>query len=278
MAPPPDRPLSGGRIATYRHPASVRVAHWLNVACMVVLLMSGLQIFNAHPALYLGDRSTFAQPLMAIRGVETPEFDIRGVTYLFGKAMPTTGWLGAFTVEGDPVTRAFPPWVTLPPNQDLATGRVWHFFFAWVFVLNGLAYLALGLRGRIRRELLPTREDLRGFGASLVEHARLRFPRGEAARRYNVLQKLAYVVVLFGLAPLILATGLSMSPGLNAALPWLPELFGGRQSARTLHFVVAFGFVLFTLVHVLMVVLAGPFNEMRSMITGRYVIKPERRP
>src|SRR4030095_10196779 len=109
-------------------------------------------------------------------------------------------------------------------------------------------------------------------------HLRLRRPRGEAARRYNVLQKLTYLAVIFLLLPTILLAGLTMSPAVTAAFPFLFDLFGGRQSARTIHFIAANLLVLFVLVHVLQVLLAGAFNLMRSMITGRYVIKPERAP
>ena len=110
----------------------------------------------------------------------------------------------------------------------------------------------------------------------MVEHARLRFPEGEAARRYNVIQKLSYLAVVLGLLPLMLVTGLAMSPAMNAALPGLLEVLGGRQSARTLHFIAATGLVLFTLVHVALVVLSGPVNNLRAMITGWYVIRDGR--
>jgi thiosulfate reductase cytochrome b subunit len=108
------------------------------------------------------------------------------------------------------------------------------------------------------------------------DHARLRFPAGVAALQYNALQKIAYISVLFGLLPLVVLTGLTMSPGVNAAWPWLLDLFGGRQSARSIHFLCALGFVLFILVHLLMVILAGPLNEIRSMITGRFRLPKER--
>jgi thiosulfate reductase cytochrome b subunit len=110
-----------------------------------------------------------------------------------------------------------------------------------------------------------------------LDHLRLRFPVGEAARRYNILQKLAYLGVIFLLAPMMLLTGLSMSPGFNAVAPWLVDLFGGRQSARTLHFLTAMLIVLFIVIHLVMVLLAGPLNELRSMITGRFVIPRGRR-
>jgi thiosulfate reductase cytochrome b subunit len=108
------------------------------------------------------------------------------------------------------------------------------------------------------------------------EHARLRFPTGAAALRYNVLQKLSYCAVLFGLLPLVILTGLAMSPGMDAAWPLLVDVFGGRQSARSLHFLAAAGLVLFAAVHIVMVLLAGPINEVRSMITGWYRLPRER--
>ena len=105
----------------------------------------------------------------------------------------------------------------------------------------------------------------------------MRFPTGEAALRYNVLQKLAYCGVLFGLLPLIILTGLAMSPALNAAMPFIPEMFGGRQSARSLHFLAMCGLIAFFLVHIAMVVLAGPINEVRSMITGWYRLPKDKK-
>ena len=273
--PRPDRILGEGRIAIYRHPLSVRVTHWLNVVAFLVLLTSGLQIFNAHPALYFGKAADFDHPVMAMQARELENGSTIGVTRLGGREWVTTGLFGASRVSsGEMAPRGFPPWITLPPGQDLATARLWHFFFAWVFALNGALYVAWGMgRGRIQRELRPTALELRHIGRLIADHARLRFPKGEAARRYNVLQKLSYLAVMFGLLPLMVLTGMTMSPGLNAAFPWLMELFGGRQSARTIHFMVAAALVLFLLVHLLMVLAAGAVNELRSIITGRYVIE-----
>ncbi len=271
----PDRLLNDGRLSVYRHPVAVRVAHWLNAGALLLLLLSGLQIFNAHPALYLGKASRFDQPVLAMESRPGPGDRLIGVTRLFGREWVTTGLFGASRDGAEVVDRGFPSWATLPPGRDLATARIWHFFFAWVFALNGAAYLAWGLAtGRVRRELLPTGAELKRIGTSIAEHARLRFPKGEAARRYNVLQKLSYLGVLFGLLPLMIVTGMCMSPGLDAAFPWLPAVFGGRQSARTVHFTVASLIVLFVLVHLAMVVAAGLVNEVRSMVTGRYVIDP----
>src|SRR5262249_27444700 len=134
-------------------------------------------------------------------------------------------------------------------------------------------------RRHVQRDLAPTFSELRPahLWHDIKEHARLHFPTGEAATRYNILQKLAYCAVLFVLLPGIILTGLTMSPGMDAAWPWLLDLFGGRLSAGSIHFICATGLVLFFLVHVVMVVLAGPLNEIRSMITGRYRLPVEKR-
>jgi thiosulfate reductase cytochrome b subunit len=154
-------------------------------------------------------------------------------------------------------------------------GRRWHFFFAWLFLLNGLAYLLWSLgSGHFRRDLAPSGREIRHIGASIAEHLKLRFPKGEAAKRYNVLQKLAYLGVALILLPLMLLTGLAMSPGMDAAFPLLIDVFGGRQSARTIHFISATLIVLFVVVHIAMVLISGVWNNLRSMITGRYVIEP----
>ena len=164
--------------------------------------------------------------------------------------------------------------MTLPGHRDLATGRRWHFFFAWLFVINGIAYLIYSLvSGHLRRDLAPGTSELKHIGASIWEHIRLKFPQGEEAKRYNVLQKLAYLLVALVLLPLMLLTGLAMSPGMDAGYPFLLDMFGGRQSARTIHFIAASGIVLFVVVHLVMVLITGVWNNLRSMITGRYVIK-----
>jgi thiosulfate reductase cytochrome b subunit len=270
----PDRRLDDGRIAFYRHPILVRLTHWAWALCLLILLMSGLQVFNAHPALYLGQGSAFDRPILAMAAVETPS-GLRGATTILGATFDTTGVFGASKGGEGLIDRGFPAWITFPPGRDLATARRWHFFFAWALAATGALYFAYGLFGHIRRDLLPTGAELKGIGGSVQEHLRFQLPKGEAARRYNVLQKLSYLAVLFGLLPLMVLTGITMSPGLNATFPWLLDLFGGRQTARTVHFLVAVCLVLFFLVHVAMVLAAGPINEVRSMITGRYVIDPK---
>lgn len=262
------------RLPFYRHTLFVRVTHWLNAGVLLAMLMSGLQIFNAHPALYWGAQSDFAHPLLSFSAFQNSTGDVvRGVTQIGHWQFDTTGVLGASWLNGELVGRAFPAWITLPGPQWLAMGRVWHFFFAWLFAIDGAIFVLYALtRGHIR-DLLPDGRDLRNLPHEIVEHAKLHFPRGEAAKRYNALQKLAYFTVIFILGPLVVLTGLTMSPTMDAAFPFLPWIFGGRQSARTIHFICAFSFVAFFLIHILMVVLSGTWNNLRSMITGRYAIE-----
>jgi thiosulfate reductase cytochrome b subunit len=269
-----------GALVIRRHSLAVRITHWINVLCLLVLLLSGLQIFNAHSALYFGEDSDPERAVLTI-GVEQRENGtLAGVTEIAGAKFDTTGFLGLSRgYNGEPERRAFPTWLTLPGYRDLATGRRWHFFFAWAFVINGLVYLLHGFLTRhVQRDLAPSRAELKTIGHSIAEHARLRFPKGEEARRYNVLQKLAYLGIIFVVLPVTILAGLTMSPALNAAFPFLLDLFGGRQSARTIHFIGANLIVLFVLVHVIMVLVSGVANNMRSMITGRYTIEPAERP
>ncbi len=254
----------------YRHPLPVRIAHWINLVVLAVMLGSGLQIFNAHPNLYWGDRSDPEHALLQLGAEPDEDGELRGVTRLFGKDFDTTGVLGvSASPYGRSEARGFPTWATIPSMRWLAMGRTWHFFFAWLFVLNGLFYLVYTLANhQRRRRFFPTGAELRHLGSSIVEHLHWRRLRDHALTGYNTLQKLSYVTVVLVLGPLVVLTGLAMSPWLDTVVP-LPALFDGRQSARTLHFLAAFGFVAFFLVHILMVLLVGPWNHVRAMITGR---------
>ncbi len=239
---------------------------------LIILIMSGLQIFNAHPALYWGDRSDRDQPLLSIRPMKTESGEMRGITTILGHKFDTTGVLG----YSDGSRRAFPAWATVPSAKFLAMGRQWHLFFAWLLVINGLFFTAYALISRhVTRDLAPTGKDLRGIGKAVKDHVVLRHPKGDEAKRYNVLQKLAYIVILFVVAPLIILTGLTMSPTIDTAFPWLLTIFGGRQAARTIHFIACFSFVGFIVVHVVEVILTGFFNNIRSMVTGWFVVKHE---
>ena len=269
----PARAAPQGRVIV-RHSALVRVCHWVNAICFVVLLMSGMQIFNADPQLTWGQTTNFTRPFFSLSAHEDDNGDpTAGVTTIFGHAFNTTGVLGASRGDdGDLEERGFPSWATLPSYQDLAMGRRWHFFFAWILVLNGLVYFGNLILGRHIRDLWPSGMELREIPRAVVDHLRLRFPSGDEALHYNVLQKLAYLSVVIAFPILILA-GLTMSPAVDAAFPWLLTLFHGRQAARAVHFLLATYLVLFIIVHLVMVVLSGPINNLRSMITGRYRIK-----
>jgi len=231
------------RIA-YRHRLPTRIWHWVNALTVAVMLMSGLMILNAHPRLYWG-------------------------------------WYGANFDHAwiDFGRRPFPGWVTIPSTYDLAGGRIWHLAFAWVLVIGLVAFLLTSLWNRhVQRDLAPTADELAPSHVwqDIKEHARLNFARGDAALRYNILQKISYAAVIFVFLPLMILTGLAMSPSLDAAFPWLVDIFGGRPSARSIHFIVAAAILAFIAVHLVMVILAGPVNEIWSMISGRYRVPPER--
>ncbi len=259
-----------------RHSALVRITHWINVFCFSLLLMTGAQIFNAHPRLYWGEYGADNDHAwLSVDSLQAGS-SFRGVVHLGSLTIESTGLLGASKENGTLTPRGFPAWLTVPSYQDLAAGRRWHFFFAWLFAINGALYLLGGLVSRhFRRDLLPTRAELAPahLAHEVVDHAKLNFPKGEAARRYNVLQKLTYMGVAFVLLPLMVLTGLTMSPGLDSAFHILLDIFGGRPSARSIHFICASLLVAFVVVHVVMVLVSGVWNNLRSMITGRYAIE-----
>ena len=254
-----------------RHRLSTRVWHWANAAVLLVMLMSGLMIFNAHPRLYWGAYGANADPAW----LEIGSAEGRGYLRVGGAVFDTSGVLGIQTVDGQVQRRAFPGWATIPSTYDLALSRRWHLTFAWPFAAGLALYAVWSLAdGHLRRDLLPRGRELgvRHLLGEVRSHLALGF-RGAGGRAYNSLQKLAYVAVLVLLLPLMVLSGLAMSPAMDAAWPWLLDLFGGRQSARSVHFIVAALIVGFVVVHLVMVALAGPLNGVRSMITGRWRTK-----
>jgi thiosulfate reductase cytochrome b subunit len=224
-----------------RHAFFVRVTHWLTALAFLALLVTGLEIVVSHPRFYWGE----------VGNVNTePVFQI---PIPASRSLVPTGY--GYTL----------------PDQN-GWSRYLHFQSAWLLVLTGLLYVGVGLlRGHFRRELLPARSDLsaRRLVASLVEHLRLQRPGAEEAWSYNVLQRLAYLLIIFVAFPLIIWTGLAMSPSFVSAFPAAVNMLGGQQSARTLHFLLTGALVLFLLVHVFMVILAGFWSRCRAMITGR---------
>ena len=252
-----------------RHRLPVRAWHWINLWCLIVLLLSGLQIFNAHPALYWGSASNFDAPWLEMYAMRGADGSVHGITALGPWQFTTTGFLG----YSDESVRGFPAWATLPSYQFLSMGRIWHFFFAWLFAISGALFALYALlTGHFRRNFWLGTRDWRGLGRDILEHVKLRF--NVHSGKYNSLQKLSYLSVVFLALPLMIVTGLCMSPTINAAAPWLLDLFGGRQSARSIHFITAFALVLFAVVHVVMVLLSNPLRQLRSMITGRVPRSP----
>jgi thiosulfate reductase cytochrome b subunit len=261
---------AGERI--YRHTVVARTTHWVWALAMLVLVMSGLQIFNASPQLDASDKSNPSKRVLAFSADNTTGQPV-GHTTVLGHAFTTTHVLG-YTDDGmgGESSRAFPAWATLPGPQDLADGRRWHLFFAWILFVALVAYvISAAIRGTLR-ELIVRPSDFPKLLPMQLYYLRLRKeppPHGT----YNPLQKLAYTVVLFGLFPFVIVTGLALSPGVDAAAPWLTALLGGRQFARTWHFLSMALLIGYFLTHLALVVSTGAWNNTRSMITGWYTLK-----
>jgi thiosulfate reductase cytochrome b subunit len=223
-----------------RHSAVVRVTHWITALSFLALLVSGVEILISHPRFYWGETGN----------VRTPP--------LFQLPIPAS-------------RSSVPTGYGYVLHDQNGWSRSLHFQAAWVVVLTGMLYLPFGIfSGHFRQNLLPARTDLswRGFSTVIARHLRFRPPSKEEARSYNALQRLAYLLVVFGLFPLVIWTGLAMSPAIASAVPGVVTAFGGQQSARTIHFFVSAFLLVFLLVHVAMVCLAGFRNRMRAMITG----------
>ena len=215
-----------------RHALSTRVWHWLNLVCVVILFMSGLTISNAHRRLYWGD---------------------------WGFA-PEQAWL---------IVPRFPDWMTIPGYYSLAVARDWHILMAWPFALLLLfMWVAMLLNRHFQRDLVTTRKEWRprAIWHDIVEHLKLNFDHGGS--KFNFLQKLAYGLVLGVFLPMMIFSGIAISPGMEPTFGWLVDLLGGRQSARSLHFIFAFAIFGFFVVHLVLVLLAGPIGQIRDMITG----------
>jgi thiosulfate reductase cytochrome b subunit len=261
---------AGNRPLVYRQRLWTRLTHWVWAIALFFLLLSGLQIFNAHPVLYVGKQSgfNFSNEVLALGADNMADGKPAGYARIFGHRVPTTGVLGLSQQGEEAVERGFPSWATIPSYQDLATGRVVHFFFAWILVLALAGWLVGSLiNGHLKRDIAPKAADIRNLPRDIADHARLRFHH---RRDYNTLQKLTYGVVLLVIMPTIILTGLAMSPTMDAVVPFLADMFGGRQTARTIHFAMMLLLVGFFIIHIVMIFAAGPLNELRSIITGWY--------
>jgi thiosulfate reductase cytochrome b subunit len=227
--------------ATPRHSALVRITHWITTLCFLALLVSGIEIVISHPRFYWGETGNV---------LTTPLFKLPIPS---SRALVPTGY--GYVL----------------PDQN-GWSRSLHFQAAWVLVLTGLLYTISALvTGHLRKNLLPAKAHLSlpAFSTAIANHLRFARPTEAEALSYNVLQRLTYLFVIFVLFPLVIWTGLAMSPGFVSAVPGTVTLLGGQQSARTIHFFVSLALLLFLLVHLVMVCLAGFRSRMRAMITGR---------
>jgi len=231
-----------------RHSGVVRVTHWITVVSFLALLITGAEIVISHPRFYWGEignvntRPLFTLPIPASRGTVPTGYNF---------VMPDqNGW-----------------------------SRYLHFQSAWVAVLTGLVYVIVGVwSGHFWKNIVPERRDWtwRAYWGRMAQYLRRTPPDAPEASSYNVLQRTAYLIVIFVLFPLVIWTGLAMSPSFVSAVPATAELLGGRQSARTLHFFVSGLLLLFLVVHITMVSLAGFRSRMRAMITGHAEASKER--
>jgi thiosulfate reductase cytochrome b subunit len=232
---------------TSRHSVLVRVTHWITTLCFVALLVSGVEVVISHPRFYWGETGS---------DLTTPLFQLPIPS---SRALVPTGY--GYVL----------------PDQN-GWSRALHFQAAWVLVLTGLLYtISLLVTGHLRKDLLPHKANLsrRVLSREIVDHLRFKRPSEAEAWSYNVLQRLTYLFVIFVLFPLVIWSGLAMSLAFVSAFPASVTMLGGQQSARTIHFFVSLFLVLFLLVHIMMVWLAGFWSRVRAMITGRVGTRKE---
>ena len=244
---PAATPVPAAPKRLYRHRLTTRLWHWTNAVTIMVMLGTGLMILNAHPHLYWGQ---------------------------YG-ANPDPAWFHvSWVFQGGHV----PGWLTIPSSYNLALARHWHLTFAWVFAFGLLGFMVASLINRhFQKDMVIRPRDLSPahIWFDIKEHLAFRFHDAANPGAFNVLQKLSYVGVIFVLIPAMIYTGLCMSPGFTAVAPWMLDLVGGRASARSIHFIAAMGLAGFAIVHLTLVILAGPINEVRSMVTGWWTVPQE---
>ncbi|HTU33540.1 MAG TPA: cytochrome b/b6 domain-containing protein [Candidatus Acidoferrum sp.] len=231
-----------------RHFVLVRVTHWIVAFCFFALLLTGIEILISHPRFYWGETGN----------VHTKAFF--QIPIPSSRDMVQTGYNYVL------------------PDQN-GWSRYLHFEAAWILVLTGLLYGIFGFfSGHFRKNLLPAASDLswRSLSAAIADHSPFKRPGAGDASSYNVLQRLTYLLVVFVLFPLVIWTGLAMSPAFTGIFPATATLLGGRQSARTIHFFVSIALVLFLIVHIVMIFLAGFWSRTWAMIAGRPAAQKER--
>ncbi len=268
-----------------RHRLPVRLWHWISVLAIAGLLFTGFCILNVHPRFYWGEVGNAYTPAFLALDSSEPggprpaTHPAPAVLVVGHRRFDVTGRLGVVAdAGGDGLYFLI---ADTPESWHFGAMRAWHFAIAWILVLGWLGYTVyLIASGQLRSRLLPRVSELRpgAIAHDVLNHLRFHRPTGEEAKSYNLLQKLSYVLVIFVLLPLMVLTGLTMSNAVTARFPELFVLLGGRESARTIHFLCASALVLFVVIHVIQLFVAGFLNEMRSMITGRFAIRRPRAP
>jgi len=265
-----------------RHPVAVRLWHWITALCVFAMLYTGFVILNVHPRLYWGEVGNATMPaIFAVESATTPP-DTKtrpspAILRVGSFTWDVTGYMGVSLAGGE----YFMLFRSANFGIKFGAARAWHFAIAWVLVLAWIAYILYLFAGRrLKTDLLPTSAQFttHHFIQDIWDHLRLRRAQGEDAARYNLLQKLSYLFIVFVLIPVTILSGLTMSNAITARFPELFTLFGGRQSARTIHAITASLFVAFIIVHVAQLFVAGFINRVRSMITGRLDITPRTTP
>jgi thiosulfate reductase cytochrome b subunit len=266
-----------------RHRFPVRVWHWVSVLAIFGLLFTGFCILNVHPRMYWGEvGNEYTRAFLALEssepgGPRATTHPAPAVLVLGARRYDVTGHLGVVADAGN--DGLYFLIANTPESWQFGAMRAWHFLFAWILVLGWVGYaIYLLASGQLRSRLAPTLNQLRlrAIATDVLQHLKLHRAHGAEAKHYNVLQKLAYLSVLFVLLPLMILTGLTMSNAVTVRFPELFTLFGGRESARTIHFLCACAVVGFAAIHVFQLFIAGFLNEMRSMITGRFAIRDAR--
>ena len=246
----------GRASGVHRHARWVRISHWIVTVSLLTLAFSGVVILMAHPRLYWGEAGNDLTPAL----IELPI----SRNYRHG------GWdtpTAFFPDAASPISASR----TYDIFNQNGWGRSLHFLAAWCLVVPGAAYLLIGLfGGHFGSHIWPRASELAPHlvWRDLVDHLRLRIPPASGGPHYGVLQKWAYSSVVFVAAPLMAVTGLAMSPAVTAALPLLLRLFGGYQSARTIHFFTFVALLLFVFVHVVMVIKSGFRRQIQAMTVG----------
>jgi methionine sulfoxide reductase catalytic subunit len=235
-------------IASLGFPLWLRISHYINLLFIGLLIRSGLQILGAHPRFYWDDGCDPDRAWLKFTKKKVPKDKL-------------------YTSMDDEVSVS--PVLALPGGKNLGLGRHWHFFSVIFWVLNGLIYVVLLFATGEWSRLIPTSWSIvpRAWETFLT-YITFHIPPASDFRPYDPLQQLAYAAVVFLLGPFMILTGAAMSPAIEARFPWYIKLFGGRQSARSLHFLSLVAFILFIIVHTALVLIVHFSDNIRNVVLG----------